>query len=211
MFQQPACVLGNFKSTAIKTSFLTLAKELPNPINLVDFYNISPRRVCVCVRGRAEGAWGGLLCPATMGYLTCWVRTLHTPHDFFVPSEILQNPPFLQTKQGEGGQGTNSKHWFTTSFLWRCQKATLRAWTRHCQNRGTAALAVHRRYTEVHSAAIQEWITVTSHIHWQSRHSSGAVWKSRWTSWAVRPNEPSGFRGRKDLLNRASALVTTCP
>ena len=24
-------------------------------------------------------------------------------------------------------------------------------------------------------------------------------------------NEPSGFRGRKDLLNRASALVTTCP
>ena len=32
-----------------------------------------------------------------------------------------------------------------------------------------------------------------------------------WTSWAVRPNEPSGFRGRKDLLNRASALVTACP
>ena len=31
-------------------------------------------------------------------------------------------------------------------------------------------------------------------------------------SWAVRPNdEPSGFRGRKELLNRASALVTTCP
>ena len=43
------------------------------------------------------------------------------------------------------------------------------------------------------------------------RHSSGAVWESRWTSWAVRPNEPSGFRGRKDLLHRASALVTTCP
>ena len=42
-------------------------------------------------------------------------------------------------------------------------------------------------------------------------HSSGAVWESRWTSWAVRPNELSGFRGRKDLLHRASALVTTCP
>ena len=28
---------------------------------------------------------------------------------------------------------------------------------------------------------------------------------------AVRPNEPSGFRGRKELLNHASALVTTCP
>ena len=35
--------------------------------------------------------------------------------------------------------------------------------------------------------------------------------ESRWTSWAVRLNEPSGFRGRKELLNRASALVTTCP
>ena len=45
----------------------------------------------------------------------------------------------------------------------------------------------------------------------QAAHSSGAVWESRWTSWAVRPDEPSGFRGRKELLNRASALVTTCP
>ena len=42
-------------------------------------------------------------------------------------------------------------------------------------------------------------------------HSSGAVWESRWPSWAVRPNEPSGFRGRKELLNHALALVTTCP
>ena len=30
--------------------------------------------------------------------------------------------------------------------------------------------------------------------------------------WAVRrPNEPSGFRGRKAILNRASALVSACP
>ena len=49
------------------------------------------------------------------------------------------------------------------------------------------------------------------HHSLEEGHSSGAVWESRWTSWAVRPNEPSGFRGRKDLLNRASALVTTCP
>ena len=42
-------------------------------------------------------------------------------------------------------------------------------------------------------------------------HSSGAVWKSRWPSWAVRPNEPYGFRGRKATLNHASALVSTCP
>ena len=42
-------------------------------------------------------------------------------------------------------------------------------------------------------------------------HSSGAVWESRWPSWAVRPNEPSGFRGRKVILNHASALVSACP
>ena len=35
--------------------------------------------------------------------------------------------------------------------------------------------------------------------------------ESRWPSWAVRPNEPSGLRGRKAILNCASALVTTCP
>ena len=48
---------------------------------------------------------------------------------------------------------------------------------------------------------------VLHHTH----HSSGAVWEPRWPSWAFRPNEPSGFRGRKDLLNHASALVTACP
>ena len=42
-------------------------------------------------------------------------------------------------------------------------------------------------------------------------HSSGAVWESRWPSWAVRPNEPSGFRGRKAILKHASALVSACP
>ena len=49
------------------------------------------------------------------------------------------------------------------------------------------------------------------HVRFTETHSSGAVWESRWPSWAVRPNEPSGFRGRKDLLNHASALVTACP
>ena len=33
----------------------------------------------------------------------------------------------------------------------------------------------------------------------------------RWPSWAVRPNEPSGFCGRKAILNHASALVSACP
>ena len=41
-------------------------------------------------------------------------------------------------------------------------------------------------------------------------HSWGAVRESRWPSWAVRPNEPSGFRGRKAILNHSSALVSAC-
>ena len=48
-------------------------------------------------------------------------------------------------------------------------------------------------------------------VNGSRNHSSGAVWELRWLSWSVRPNEPSGFRGRKELLNHASALVTTCP
>ena len=46
----------------------------------------------------------------------------------------------------------------------------------------------------------------------EANHSSGAVLESRWPSWAVRPNEPSGFRGCKaiQLLNHASVLVSAC-
>ena len=54
-------------------------------------------------------------------------------------------------------------------------------------------------------------LPIKSAVRIPYNHSSGAVWESRWPYWAVRPNEPSGFRGRKDLLNRASALVTACP
>ena len=38
--------------------------------------------------------------------------------------------------------------------------------------------------------------------------SSGAVWKSRWLSWAFRPNKPYGFHGRKAILNHAHTLVS---
>ena len=44
-------------------------------------------------------------------------------------------------------------------------------------------------------------------VQWRRWHSSRAVWESRWPSWAVRPNEPSGFRGRKDMLRHWSQLV----
>ena len=42
------------------------------------------------------------------------------------------------------------------------------------------------------------------------KQSSGAVLKSRWPSWALRPNELYGFRGRKAILNHAHALVSAC-
>ena len=48
-------------------------------------------------------------------------------------------------------------------------------------------------------------------VRGEKKRSSGAVWESRWPSWAVRPNEPSGFRGRKAILNHASALVSAWP
>jgi len=35
--------------------------------------------------------------------------------------------------------------------------------------------------------------------------------ESRWPSWAVCPNKPSGFHGRKAILNHALALVSACP
>ena len=54
-------------------------------------------------------------------------------------------------------------------------------------------------------------ITKGIHSCKPASHSSGVVWESRWPSWAVRPNKPSGFRGRKAILNHASALVTACP
>ena len=60
-----------------------------------------------------------------------------------------------------------------------------------------------------------QWIFKTCYkkpvAHLGSHHSSGAVWELRWPSWAVRPNEASGFRGRKAILDHALALVSACP
>ena len=54
------------------------------------------------------------------------------------------------------------------------------------------------------------WQPCSSKRTWNKRkiQSSGAVWKSRWPSWAPRPNEPYGFCGRKATLNHAHALVS---
>ena len=45
----------------------------------------------------------------------------------------------------------------------------------------------------------------------RNRHSSGAGLESRWPSWAVHPNKPYGFHGRKTILNHAHDLVSACP
>ena len=44
-----------------------------------------------------------------------------------------------------------------------------------------------------------------------SGHIVQELCESRGGRPAVRPNEPSGFRGRKVILNHASALVSACP
>ena len=67
----------------------------------------------------------------------------------------------------------------------------------------------------VHTESVQYFALWSTHrpdsILLYGPHSSGAVRELRWPSWAVRPNEPSGFRGRKAILNHASALVSACP
>ena len=103
----------------------------------------------------------------------------------------------------------------SSSFMWsqpcqRCKYTTLV----DIQKRAIKKLVTH---VESHASAVslfksreqryKKAIIIIIII----RRSSEAVWESRWMSWAVHPNEPSGFHGRKDLLNCASALVTTCP
>jgi len=69
-------------------------------------------------------------------------------------------------------------------------------------------LVTHRFHHQVHLTYRQY---KPSSVKTTENPSSGAVWESRWPSWAVRPNEPSGFRGRKAILNHANALVSACP
>ena len=86
------------------------------------------------------------------------------------------------------------------SDLGRLRQATCVGYARLLQG-----ISCHysRRYCTFHRIMYPGYMLIV--------HSSGAVWESRWPSWAVRPNEPSGFRGRKAVLNHASALVSACP
>ena len=84
-------------------------------------------------------------------------------------------------------------------------------WPLSCSVCGVVVYTLPTRHSKLMFYAQSTSAVISGRLASQGHHSSGAVWESRWTSWAVRPNEPSGFRGRKELLNRVSALVTTCP
>ena len=113
------------------------------------------------------------------------------------------NPPPPRKKRKGGEEKTNTQ----TPHHHHHQQSSVTSL--HTANRGAALAVVAAPIASgsVNKLAFYASQPVTTPVN----HSSGAVWESRWTSWAVRPNEPSGFRGRKDLLHRASALVTTCP
>ena len=71
----------------------------------------------------------------------------------------------------------------------------------------------HRMLKWPYLTPVQNAPDNTDFCWWATRHwlIVQELCESRWPSWAVSPNEPSGFHGRKELLNHASALVTTCP
>ena len=48
-------------------------------------------------------------------------------------------------------------------------------------------------------------------IHVQVWPAYGVIVQELFESGGGRPNEPSGFRGRKAVMNHASALVSACP
>ena len=85
-------------------------------------------------------------------------------------------------------------------------------WPQEIKGRELGVLCPVNQYVRLYegSERVRE-VLYKEELRCRQIHSSGAVSESRWTSWADRPNEPSGFRGRKEFLNRASALVTTCP
>ena len=87
-----------------------------------------------------------------------------------------------------------------------------------------SSLFLRQRFfnTEKLATAVLGWVSSSKQISlkhlpllafWgrSAPQSSGPVWKSRWPSWAPRPNEPYVFCGRKTTLNHAHALVTVCP
>ena len=123
---------------------------------------------------------------------------------------VVKNPHAPKTK--------SPQNWFVYMLLWGnqfiCYCGMLRTdshW--RILSSSSAFLKKIKLWTQ-HTCLLGRqtlYVTILNVLPLGHVHSSGAVWELRWPSWAVRPNEPSDFHGRKELLNRTSALVTTCP
>ena len=61
------------------------------------------------------------------------------------------------------------------------------------------------------TVSLHPYILDDAHAHQELKMTNSHIVQELCESRGGRPNEPSGFRGRKYLLNRASALVATCP
>ena len=66
-------------------------------------------------------------------------------------------------------------------------------------SRNRQCLACMQVWGQCHCTT-SEWSRLVKH------HSSGAVWESRWQSWAVCPNQPYGFCGRK-VIGLSMSLI----
>ena len=96
-------------------------------------------------------------------------------------------------------------------LVWNCfiLLSTSSTFSRLCRGVSLKPTRFHTA-TDIVNVCVPHQLSFTTDVP-SFTHSSGAVWESRWPSWAVRPNEPSGFCGRKATLNDASAaLVSAC-
>ena len=131
---------------------------------------------------------------------------------------------FLPQCRQIGSFPTKQEHFLSQTHIWRVEW-----WPPNPAQRGFRVQVV---FVQLRRSRPPGWLIIAlpwpsaAHVafysHWLhasvcyldvtvgSAQSSGAVWKSRWPSWAFRPNEPYGVCGRKATLNPVSALVTVC-
>ena len=156
------------------------------------------------VAGSNPGRSGGRIFFSRANFL-CWLLFRYPFHPRVTTVARKRSRSFCQKCRWQ----VTAKHAYTLR-MWLCMK-----W------HGTWLYGLHRTCAHAHQPCQRlstplRWIfkkrAIKSCSHsCRITHSSGAVWESRWPSWAVRPNEPSGSRGRKAILNHASALVSACP
>ena len=156
----------------------------------------------------------------TLPKLLCYCLLVHAFKKLFKPNDQFLELGFSRActdLQNSCGMLRNSLKHLTVDVVW-CHKGRERVkQERYIKEPSVKDVSVSRNWC--FRCLWSRMCHRTTHLarracHRKSslcHHSSGAVWELRWTSWAVRPNEPSGFLGCKELLYHALALVTTCP